>query len=88
MELGLKRGTVRIDKYNSEWKNEYLKEEKIFNSGDWSGFAINKEDPNYTAQIFAGVGIDFLFIGQGTINVSFDLVNQIWAGGLSLRVKF
>ena len=29
MELGLKRGTVRIDKYNSEWKNEYLKEEKI-----------------------------------------------------------
>ena len=27
MELGLKRGTVRIDKYNSEWKNEYLKEE-------------------------------------------------------------
>jgi GrpB-like predicted nucleotidyltransferase (UPF0157 family) len=29
MELGLKRGTVRIDKYNPEWKNEYLKEEKI-----------------------------------------------------------
>ena len=26
MELGLKRGTVRIDKYNPEWKNEYLKE--------------------------------------------------------------
>ena len=29
MKLGLKRGTVRIDKYNPEWKNEYLKEEKI-----------------------------------------------------------
>lgn len=29
MNLGLKRGTVRIDKYNPEWKNEYLKEEKI-----------------------------------------------------------
>ena len=65
-----------------------LKEEKIFNSGDWSGFAINKEDPNYTAQIFTGIGIDFLFIAQGTLNVSFDVVNQIWAGGLSLRVKF
>jgi hypothetical protein len=65
-----------------------LKEERGYDSGDWSGFDINKEDPNYTAQIFAGVGIDFLFIGQGTINVSFDLVNQIWAGGLSLRVKF
>lgn len=65
-----------------------LKEEKTFDSGDWSGFEINKEDPNYTAQIFAGVGIDFLFIAQGTLNVSFDLVNQIWAGGLSLRVKF
>ena len=65
-----------------------LKDEKIFNSGDWSGFEINKEDPNYTAQIFAGIGIDFLFIGQGTLNVSFDVVNQIWAGGLSFRVKF
>jgi hypothetical protein len=65
-----------------------LKDEKIFNSGDWSGFEINKEDPNYTAQIFAGIGFDFLFIAQGTLNVSFDLVNQIWAGGLSLRVKF
>lgn len=28
MKLGLKRGTVRIDKYNSKWKDEYLKEEK------------------------------------------------------------
>ena len=65
-----------------------LKKEETFDSGDWSGFEINKDDPNYTAQIFAGVGIDFLFIAQGTINVSFDLVNQIWAGGLSLRVKF
>lgn len=65
-----------------------LKETKTFDSGDWSGFAFNKEDPNYTAQIFAGIGIDFLFIAQGTLNVSFDLVNQIWAGGLSLRVKF
>jgi hypothetical protein len=65
-----------------------LKAENKFDSGDWSGFAINKEDPNYTAQIFAGIGIDFLFIAQGTLNVSFDVVNQIWAGGLSLRVKF
>lgn len=65
-----------------------LKAENKFDSGDWSGFAFNKEDPNYTAQIFAGIGIDFLFIAQGTLNVSFDLVNQIWAGGLSLRVKF
>ena len=65
-----------------------LKAENKFDSGDWSGFAFNKEDPNYTAQIFAGVGIDFLFIAQGTLNVSYDLVNQIWAGGLSLRVKF
>ena len=65
-----------------------LKDEESFDSGDWSGFEINKEDPNYTAQIFAGIGIDFLFIGQGTVNVSFDVVNQIWAGGLSLRVKF
>ena len=65
-----------------------LKDEKIFNSGDWSGFDLNKEDPNYTAQIFAGIGIDFLFIAQGTLNVSFDVVNQIWAGGLSFRVKF
>lgn len=29
MELGLKKGMVRIDKYNSDWKLEYLKEEKI-----------------------------------------------------------
>ena len=29
MNLGLKRGNVRIDKYNPEWENEYLKEEKI-----------------------------------------------------------
>ena len=65
-----------------------LKAENKFDSGDWSGFAFNKEDPNYTAQIFAGIGIDFLFIAQGTLNVSYDLVNQIWAGGLSLRVKF
>ena len=65
-----------------------LKDEEKFDSGDWSGFAINKEDPNYTAQIFAGIGFDFLFIAQGTLNVSFDVVNQIWAGGLSLRVKF
>ena len=65
-----------------------LKEERGYDSGDWSGFYINKEDPNYTAQIFAGNGIDFLFIAQGTLNVSFDVVNQIWAGGLSLRVKF
>ena len=28
MELGLKKGAVRIDKYNPEWKNEYLKEEE------------------------------------------------------------
>lgn len=65
-----------------------LNAENKFDSGDWSGFAFNKEDPNYTAQIFAGIGIDFLFIAQGTLNVSYDLVNQIWAGGLSLRVKF
>lgn len=71
-----------------EEEQSLLKETKTFDSGDWSGFAFNKEDPNYTAQIFAGIGIDFLFIAQGTLNVSFDLVNQIWAGGLSLRVKF
>lgn len=65
-----------------------LKKEETFDSGDWSGFEINKDDPNYTAQIFAGVGIDFLFIAQGTLNVSYDVINQIWAGGLSLRVKF
>ena len=64
-----------------------LKEEQYFNSGDWSGFTINKEDPNYTAQLFAGIGFDFLFIAQGTLNVSFDVVNQIWAGGFSFRVK-
>lgn len=71
-----------------EEEQALLKETKTFDSGDWSGFAFNKEDPNYTAQIFAGIGIDFLFIAQGTLNVSYDLVNQIWAGGLSLRVKF
>ena len=65
-----------------------LKDEEVFDTGDWSGFEINKEDPNYTAQLFAGIGFDFLFIAQGTLNVSFDVVNQIWAGGLSLRVKF
>lgn len=41
MELGLKRGTVRIDKYNPEWKNEYLKEENI----------LNEELKNYDVQI-------------------------------------
>ena len=64
-----------------------LKDEEKFDSGDWSGFGINKEDPNYTAQLFAGIGFDFLFIAQGTLNVSFDIVNQIWAGGFSFRVK-
>ena len=72
----------------SEEEQNLLKLGNSFDSGDWSGFAINKEDPNYTAQIFAGIGFDFLFILQGTLNVSFDVVNQIWAGGLSLRVSF
>ena len=85
-------GTKALDEEALESLGEegqaLLKETKTFDSGDWSGFAFNKEDPNYTAQIFAGIGIDFLFIAQGTLNVSFDLVNQIWAGGLSLRVKF
>ena len=73
---------------NVPYALDALKDEKVFDSGDWSGFEINKEDPNYTAQLFAGIGFDFLFIAQGTLNVSFDVVNQIWAGGLSLRVKF
>ncbi len=85
-------GTKALDAKTLELLGEegqtLLKEESKFDSDDWSGFDINKEDPNYTAQIFAGIGIDFLLIAQGTLNVSFDLVNQIWAGGLSLRVKF
>lgn len=85
-------GTKAIDAKTLELLGEegqtLLKEESKFDSDVWSGFAFNKEDPNYTAQIFAGIGIDFLFIAQGTLNVSFDLINQIWAGGLSLRVKF
>ena len=85
-------GTKMLDEKRKDLLGEdglsLLKDEKVFDSGDWSGFEINKEDPNYTAQIFAGIGFDFLFIAQGTLNVSFDVVNQIWAGGLSFRVKF
>lgn len=40
MKLGLKRGTVRIDKYNPEWKNEYLKEEKILKEA-LSGYDVD-----------------------------------------------
>ena len=85
-------GTKMLDEKRKDLLGEdglsLLKDEKVFDSGDWSGFEINKEDPNYTAQIFAGIGFDFLFIAQGTLNVSFDVVNQIWAGGFSLRVSF
>ncbi len=85
-------GTKALNEKTKELLGEegqnLLREENNYNSEEWSGFNINKEDPNYTAQIFAGIGFDFLFIAQGTLNVSFDMINQIWAGGLSLRVKF
>lgn len=55
---------------------------------EWSSFwDIDAANPNYTAQIYAGCGIDFLFIAQCTVNASYDIVNDIWAGGISLRVK-
>ena len=40
MDLGLKSGTVRIDKYNPLWKNEFLKEEKVISK------ALEKYDVN------------------------------------------
>ncbi|MCM1321976.1 MAG: hypothetical protein NC041_08390 [Bacteroides sp.] len=80
------RGTITGAKQNYKVEYSYdvatfsKKEKEERSDGDWSW-------DNYTAQLYAGVGLDVLFIGQITANASYDVVNNIWAGGLSLRVK-
>ena len=65
-----------------DWKSS-----RSYADEQWSSWEINSENPNYTAQIFGGVGIDFLFIVQLGVNASYDLVNNLWAGSVNLRVK-
>lgn len=61
-------------------KNEY-------SDSDWSKF--NFDDTGiYTAQVYAGIGLDFLLVGQFSITGSYDIVNKIWGAGASLKVKF
>lgn len=65
-----------------DWKSS-----RSYTEEQWSPWEINSENPNYTAQLFAGVGIDFFFIIQFGVNASYDLVNDLWAGSVNLRIK-
>lgn len=91
------RGTLSSSKRNWKWSYSFdsgdtlngyavdISDEHSYSDPEWSSFEFNKDDPNYTAQIYAGVGFNILFVAQISLNASFDIVNQIWAGGLSVR---
>lgn len=57
-----------------------------YSDSEWSGFKFD-DTGIFTAQVYAGVGLDFLVLGQFSISGSYDIVNNIWGAGASLKIK-
>lgn len=79
IDLGLRFRTVRVDKYNSKWKDEYIKEEKIL-KGILSNYDIDIQHIGSTSIIGCSakpiidiaIGVPYLEYGQKLIPILQD----------------
>ena len=94
MSLGLKKKTVRIEKYNPQWKDEFLKEEKILKKA-LEGFDVQIEHVGSTSIVGCSakpvvdiaVGVPSLEYGKSLIPILENL-GWIHRGGVDFGVRW